>query len=93
MKDIRDYEGVLVRVVQELKREKAKFENTCEFLLEGVLLPEQLVKLLDGKGWKDPQFQEELEMCLRPNAARAFTDAVMDLRKSLNGLMIGLSVG
>ncbi|KAF8537861.1 hypothetical protein BDD12DRAFT_199079 [Trichophaea hybrida] len=90
MKEIKDYQEVLVCVVRELKLKKARFENTCEFLLEGVLWPEQLAKLLDGNGWSDLQFQEVLEMCLRPNAAQAFTDAVTDLRKPLNDLAIGL---
>jgi hypothetical protein len=94
VKEIRNYEGVLERLVRQLEMEKTKFENTCEFLLEAVLPADRVAALVGGdlKAWEDSDFQDALAQCLRTNTATAFTKAVAALNMSLRRLVerIGL---
>jgi len=87
VKDVRNYQGVLKRLVRQLEMEKSKFENICSSLLEGLVTAEDIDEFLgDAKRWEDDKFQHELLKYLRPNAAKSFTDGVAELQLSLKNL-------
>ncbi|KAF8252528.1 hypothetical protein K440DRAFT_644722 [Wilcoxina mikolae CBS 423.85] len=89
IKDLHHYETVLKQLVRQLDIEKLKFENTCAFLLEGILPADQVAALVEGdiSRWNDPNFQNELGKCLRVGAATAFTRSVEALNQFLQGLI------
>jgi len=81
-----DTRATLRGLSRELEMERAKFENTCEYILEEVV-PSQVVKtLVGGEGWNEPTLQDALKRCFCPAVAKAFMEAVDTLHLTLRGL-------
>jgi hypothetical protein len=95
IKDVKDYKKVLRPLVRQLEMEKCKFVNTCEILLEGMVLAGKIETLVRGTGWDKPEVQDILWERLRPTQAKAFVDAVGALTSHLQELRdeIGLVEG
>ncbi|KAA8909949.1 acyl transferase/acyl hydrolase/lysophospholipase [Sphaerosporella brunnea] len=78
--------------VRRLEMERVRFRNTCQRLLEGLVPPEDVDKLLEG--WDDRVFHEALQSRL-PAHSRDFLAAATKLLFQLQSLrdVLGLSVG
>ncbi|KAF8243860.1 hypothetical protein K440DRAFT_663845 [Wilcoxina mikolae CBS 423.85] len=87
VKELKDQDGALKRLIRELKMEKCKFVNTNELLLCGMSISEERIKILvSGEGWGDSDFQAQLERHMGIELAEAFTESVEALHSSLKDL-------
>jgi hypothetical protein len=92
IKDMKDQERTLGRLVMDLKVECWGFESACVQLLEGLVSAEQMVLCMKGIGWDDPHLEQRLQNCWGPEFADTFTLLVKELFMSLERLMNDLGI-
>ncbi|KAF8250454.1 hypothetical protein K440DRAFT_640029 [Wilcoxina mikolae CBS 423.85] len=83
VKDLWQWEISLRKIIRDLGCEKAIFENTCEFLLEGLVSAEEVTPLIKGVGWDDLVLQYKMKERMGPNTADAIIAAVQELNRCL----------
>lgn len=88
-------EMALKSLIRDIGMEKCKFENTCTFLLEGMVSDSHLILLMDYPGgplWRDNDLQEKLKSRLRPATAQYYMEAMEALTSTLQSLQVKLGL-
>lgn len=96
VKDMWRPELALKSLIRDLGMEKCKFENTCTFLLEGMVTDSHLTRLMECPGgslWSDHDLQKKLENRLRRPTVLCYMDAMQDLTSTLQILQDKLGIG
>jgi hypothetical protein len=79
-RDFRDYRAQIKRLVQTIGIENATFQNSCDFLLDGLASTEQIISQMSGVGWDGLALQERLG----PTGFDAWVEAVNALASHLH---------
>lgn len=96
IKDMWRPEMALKSLIRDIGMEKCKFENTCTFLLEGMVTDLHLTRLMECPGgplWSEHDLQEKLENRLRrATVVLCYMDAMQELTSTLQVLQDNLGI-
>ena len=88
MKKWLNYNRELKQLARTLDAERVIFRNTCENLLEGLVLPEELETLLNdpgGHGWSDRGLNTRLENRLQ-GSYRVYLEQIEEMTTAIHNV-------